>query len=121
MGQIIVCTIPRTIRYQIVRGLSTCFWYKDMDMKLRFDDLLSLLELKTGVTSKASSKRINKLVTKLFAIEVASAREADMLVYMAARSTMMATLPHSMPDGHLSMLSANGAEYPVGSLNGVLS
>ncbi|MBX3709479.1 MAG: pirin [Gammaproteobacteria bacterium] len=47
-----------------------------------------------------SSSRINKLVSECLAIEAESAKEAGMLAYMA-RAMVMATLPHSKPDGNV--------------------
>jgi hypothetical protein len=44
------------------------------------------------------NKRINKLIGQFLAIEEKSAKDAGMLAYMA-RSMVMATWPHSKPDG----------------------
>ena len=54
-------------------------------------------------TNLAPSKRndkLGKLVSEFLAIEAESAHEAGMLAYMA-RSMVIATLPHSKPDGHV--------------------
>lgn len=47
-----------------------------------------------------SSRRMNKLVSDYLAIEAESAKEAGMLAYIA-RAMVMATLPHSKPNGHV--------------------
>lgn len=49
---------------------------------------------------KKAQRKINKLVVEYLAIEAESAQEAGMLAYMA-RSMVMATLPHSKPEGHV--------------------
>src|SRR5688572_12050720 len=71
------------------------------------------------------SSRINKLVAEFLAIEGESAKEAGMLAYMA-RSMVIATLPHSKPDGNvferkngaftLTMISNPNFGLPYGSL-----
>ncbi len=53
-----------------------------------------------GVAKTAPPRRIDKLVTECLAIEAESAEEAGMLAYMA-RAMVIATLPHSKPQGHV--------------------
>lgn len=47
-----------------------------------------------------ANKRINKLVRDALAIEAKSAKEANTIAYMA-RTMVMATLPHSKPEGFI--------------------
>jgi len=47
-----------------------------------------------------STPRINKFVTEFLAIEAESAKDAGKLAFMA-RAMVMATLPHSKPDGFI--------------------
>lgn len=57
-----------------------------------------------------SSLRVNKLVTKFLAIEAENAKEAGTLVF-TARAMVVATLPHSKPDGFL--FQRNNGDYTL--------
>jgi hypothetical protein len=60
--------------------------------------------------SKATPKRIEGLVQQFLSIEAETAKEAGMLAYMA-RSMVMATLPHSKPNGHV--FERNNGNYTL--------
>lgn len=72
-----------------------------------------------------SHRRINKLIAECLAIEAENAKEAGMLAFMA-RAMVMATLPHSKPDGYvfqrkngdyiLTMMANPQFGLPYGSL-----
>lgn len=71
------------------------------------------------------NRRINKLIAECLAIEAENAKEAGMLAFMA-RAMVMATLPHSKPDGYvfqrkngdyiLTMMANPQFGLPFGSL-----
>lgn len=56
--------------------------------------------MRTTQVQKKKPDKLGKLVSEFLAIEAESAHESGMLAYMA-RSMVMATLPHSKPEGHV--------------------